>query len=62
MSIFPRPSQLNTASPWVLRLSNCKFRVVVVADESLTRNECHAGIQKLFGAINRDEGEKSTVE
>jgi len=32
---------------------------VYLANESLTRNECHVGIQKLFDAINRDKGEKS---
>lgn len=29
---------------------------VYLANEPLTRNDCHVGIQKLFDAINRDEG------
>lgn len=33
---------------------------VYLANEPLTRNDCHVGIQKLFGAINRRrEGEKT---
>lgn len=32
---------------------------VYLANEPLTRNDCHVGIQKLFGAINRNEGEKT---
>lgn len=34
MSIFPRSDRPDTILPLVLRLPNCKFRVVVVADDS----------------------------
>lgn len=35
---------------------------VYLANEPLTRNDCHVGIQKLFGAINRNGGEETAGE
>lgn len=65
MSVFPRAT-------WTRLHRGCSISLIAnfeslsspmtpvyLANEPLTRNDCHVGIQKLFGAINRDEEEKT---